>query len=117
MEAVKIKKARQREKMVVHKMIGVYCKGHKHPRKEGALCAECDSLYEYAAFRVDKCPFMDDKPFCAHCKVQCYKKVKQEKIRQVMRYAGPRMLLYHPVIAMRHLIDTVKQKTSQRSKQ
>jgi hypothetical protein len=26
------------------------------------------------------------------------------RIREVMRYAGPRMTLYHPVLAIRHLI-------------
>lgn len=27
----------------------------------------------------------------------------KERMREVMRYAGPRMLLYHPVAALRHL--------------
>jgi hypothetical protein len=27
----------------------------------------------------------------------------RERMRQVMRYAGPRMLWFHPVAALRHL--------------
>ena len=34
----------------------------------------------------------------------------REKIRTVMRFSGPRITLYHPVIAVRHLIETKKEK-------
>ncbi|MDR2525428.1 MAG: nitrous oxide-stimulated promoter family protein, partial [Oscillospiraceae bacterium] len=34
----------------------------------------------------------------------CYRADMREKIRAVMRYAGPRMLLHHPVMAIRHFI-------------
>jgi hypothetical protein len=29
----------------------------------------------------------------------------REKIRAVMRFSGPRMLLYHPITAIRHFLD------------
>ena len=29
----------------------------------------------------------------------------RERVRQVMRYAGPRMLLRHPILALLHLRD------------
>jgi hypothetical protein len=32
----------------------------------------------------------------------------REKIRDVMRYAGPRMLLTHPVMAIAHLLDGLR---------
>jgi antitoxin component of MazEF toxin-antitoxin module len=28
----------------------------------------------------------------------------RDKIRTVMRYAGPRMIFYHPVLAIKHLL-------------
>jgi hypothetical protein len=28
----------------------------------------------------------------------------REQVKVVMRYAGPRMLLHHPLLALRHLI-------------
>ena len=32
----------------------------------------------------------------------------RERMRAVMRYAGPRMLFYHPLDAIVHLCDVVK---------
>ena len=55
--------------------------------------------------RIDRCPYQEDKPTCAKCPIHCYKPAMRERVRQVMRYAGPRMLLYHPVLAISHYID------------
>jgi len=35
---------------------------------------------------------------------------KREKIRAVMRFSGPRMIFHHPVAAIRHVIETKKEK-------
>ena len=51
------------------------------------------------------CPFGEGKTTCARCPVHCYRKDMREKIRQVMRYSGPRMVYRHPVMAARHLMD------------
>jgi hypothetical protein len=32
----------------------------------------------------------------------------REQIRCVMRYAGPRMMMYHPVLAILHFLDGLK---------
>jgi hypothetical protein len=32
----------------------------------------------------------------------------RERIRRVMRLAGPRMLLRHPVLAIRHTMDSAR---------
>lgn len=58
--------------------------------------------------RRDKCPFGEGKSFCSNCPIHCYKSDMREKIRQVMRYSGPRMLLYHPVVAMSHVVQTIR---------
>ena len=34
----------------------------------------------------------------------------RERIRELMRYSGPRMLFVHPFMALSHLYETVKQK-------
>ena len=34
----------------------------------------------------------------------------REKIRAVMRYSGPRMMSDHPIVAVRHLVETKKEK-------
>jgi hypothetical protein len=54
---------------------------------------------------VRHCPLIEDKPTCASCPVHCYKPVMRERIRAVMRYAGPRMLRRHPVLAILHLLE------------
>ncbi len=99
---------REREKAMVSQMIALYCK-KRHHTKNG-LCPECAALDAYARPRSDRCPFMETKTFCSNCKVHCYKPQMREKIRQVMRFSGPRMLFHHPIAAIRHVIETKKEK-------
>lgn len=98
---------RQREKKTVRLMIGLYCR-----KKHGgnSLCPECAALDAYAKQRIDQCHFMETKTFCSSCKVHCYKPDMREKIRLVMRFAGPRMIFYHPIMAIRHIIETKRGK-------
>ncbi len=93
----------EREKVTVEHMIRLYCRHHHHPQAD--ICQDCNELLQYAITRVDKCIFGENKPVCAECKVHCYKKDMRERVREVMRYSGPRMLLHHPVLAIRHMID------------
>ena len=96
-----INKKREDEKEMVSLMIRLYCRKN-HKTKE--LCSECAELDRYARERSDRCPFMENKTFCSNCKVHCYKPEMREKIRKVMRFSGPRMMLYHPVMVIKHLI-------------
>lgn len=102
-----VTKKREREKETVSLMIALYCR-KKHSCK--ILCPDCSALDAYARARSDKCPFMETKTFCSNCRVHCYKQDMREKIRAVMRFSGPRMLIYHPIMAIRHLIETKKEK-------
>ncbi|HHW46809.1 MAG TPA: nitrous oxide-stimulated promoter family protein [Clostridiales bacterium] len=104
----KTNKLREREKKVITLMISVYCR-KKHKTKS-QLCGECSELLDYSYQRIDKCPFIETKTFCSQCEVKCYRPEKSEKIRQVMRFSGPRMLYHHPVLAVRHLYYTLKGK-------
>ena len=99
---------RQREKEMVSQMIALYCR--KHHGGKGGLCPQCRALEEYARARSDKCPFMEEKTFCSNCRVHCYKKEMRERIRQVMVFSGPRMLLYAPKAAIWHVICTLREK-------
>jgi Nitrous oxide-stimulated promoter len=69
------------------------------------LCPACAALEQYSRQRVEACRFGQDKPTCAHCPVHCFRPTMRERIRAVMRYAGPRMALHHPYLALRHLLD------------
>jgi hypothetical protein len=93
-----------RERKTIDAMIHIYCRGH-HATKRGDLCEECADLRVYAFARLDKCRYQDDKPPCADCPIHCYKPDMREKVRGVMRYSGPRMMLRHPYLAIAHIID------------
>jgi len=93
----------KREKKTIDAMVHIYCK-NKHESK-GALCPECTEFLEYAFMRLDKCPFQEKKTTCAHCPIHCYQPEKRQKAKTIMRYAGPRMLLHHPGLALHHVWD------------
>jgi len=84
-------------------MIALFCRHNHAPDQD--LCADCGELARYAAQRIDKCPFGEEKPTCANCSIHCYKPRARERVRAVMRYAGPRMLLRHPLLAIAHKLD------------
>lgn len=96
----------RREARTIERMIDLYCR-QQHGRREG-LCAECEALRDYALKRVGACRFGTAKPVCAKCKVHCYKPDMRERVRAVMRYSGPRMLLRHPYLAVMHLVDSAR---------
>lgn len=98
---------REREKQLVSQMIALYCR-KKHGGK--GLCSDCAALNTYARQRSDRCPFMETKIFCSNCKAHCYKPEMRAQIRPVMRFSGPRMVFHHPFIAVRHVIETSKEK-------
>lgn len=92
-----------RESKTITAMAKLYCEG-KHGTK-GELCAECAELESYAQLRLEHCPFQETKSTCAKCPVHCYKPAMRARVREMMRWAGPRMLLRHPVLAIMHLMD------------
>lgn len=95
----------RREKKTVGAMLGLYCRDHHRGRER--LCSECAELLDYAEARLDKCPFGEQKPKCAQCEIHCYRPEQRERITAVMRYAGPRMLKRHPILALLHLKDSL----------
>lgn len=97
----------EKEKQTVERMIKLYC---RHKEGNRVLCNSCKELKEYAFARLDKCPFGDAKGSCKRCKIHCYKPDMRERVQEVMRYAGPRMLFLYPIDAIRHLISEIKEK-------
>ena len=91
----------RREKNIIAVMIGLYCRKH-HGRRRGELCDECRDLLEYSDERLMRCPFAPDKPPCRECKVHCYKPEYRQRVREVMRFSGPRILFHHPIEWLKH---------------
>lgn len=92
-----------REAGTLGKMYRLYCR-QRH--KENNLCNECYRGLEYALGRLSVCRFGEDKPVCSRCEVHCYAKSRREQTKKVMRYAGPRMIVFHPLDALNHLWDS-----------
>jgi hypothetical protein len=100
----------ERERQTIEIMIRLYCKDHHRVAspdtpERANICESCQQLELYAFSRLWHCPFGEGKPTCARCVVHCYNAGMRQKIKTVMKYGGPRMLLQHPVLAIRHLLD------------
>ena len=93
----------EKEKQMIVKMIDIYYKKKSHGTIE-----EGEELKAYAIKRLDNCRHGDDKGFCSHCKTQCYIPKYKAKIKEVMKYSGPRMMLYNPLMVINHLLLDIK---------
>lgn len=90
----------EKEIAIIKQIVGLYC-NKKHNQ---TLCEDCKELLDYAIVRLQKCKFGEDKPRCAKCPVHCYKPDMRARMRVLMRYAGPRMLLYKPIVYAKHYL-------------
>lgn len=106
-KVVNLDEKRANEKKVVTQMITIYCKKN-HKCKE--LCEDCQKLLEFSYKRIENCPNMETKTFCASCERPCYGGKNKEDIRQVMKFSGRYMLLYHPIITVKHMREMIKNK-------
>ena len=86
------------------KFVQVYCAG-KHgaivrepfalPGGLGqrSLCPDCADFLRYAVARRMKCPLEEEKPTCKRCRIHCYARPQREKVREIMGYAGRRLIM------------------------
>lgn len=95
----------EREQKTVAQMIRIYCR-HREGNRE--LCADCMTLLDYARKRLEKCPFGENKGSCRKCAVHCFRPDMKERIRLVMRYSGPRMIFYHPLATIQHIVTELR---------
>lgn len=84
-------------------MVRIYCRDKHHTT--GEICDECKQFLSYANVRLERCRFGPEKPTCAKCPVHCYQRERREQVREIMRYAGPRMMWEHPIMSLRHWLD------------
>ncbi len=101
-----VQEKKEREMQITYHMIALYCRKKHGTKKE--LCGDCRELEAYARSKTESCPFMETKTFCSQCKVHCYRADMRERIREVMRFSGMRLIFKHPVMVTRHLIETQK---------
>ena len=89
----------------IEELLSTLKKKEDEKEKNTVLCPDCEELLRYAHTRLDRCPFGEKKSSCKKCTVHCYKPVMRERMRQTMRFAGPRMIFYSPWAAIRHLLN------------
>lgn len=93
----------RKEVETIRIMTEIYCSAH-HGTEKGNLCPECEEFYLYSAKRLACCPFGENKPVCAKCKIHCFGKEFKGKAKAIMAFAGPRLVLRHPILSLRHLM-------------
>ena len=96
----------EREERTLEAMLLLYCRGHHEP--QGALCDDCRELLLYTKARLERCLFHERKPTCARCPVPCYRPTSRQRVRDIMRYAGPRMVVRHPLLTLLHWVDGLR---------
>lgn len=99
----------RRERKTLEVMARMYCRRNHGSR--GGPCDGCAELLNYALERIAGCPYGVKKPVCSRCPINCHHPDEREGIREVMRFAGPRMLYIHPVPALAHLIAKKRKPT------
>ncbi|NTV50067.1 MAG: nitrous oxide-stimulated promoter family protein [Geobacteraceae bacterium] len=99
-----INREQKKDIRLIGKFIEVYCTG-KHQTAERAsialpaglgerfICQECASFLEYTVAKRLKCPLEAEKPTCKHCRIHCYDKPHREKVREIMSYAGRKLMM------------------------
>ena len=100
------RKRLEREQRTLQVMIALYCQ--KQHGCQSGLCPACRELQDYAIQRLQHCPFQLGKTTCARCPIHCYREDMRERIRLVMRFSGPRMLLHRPLLTILHGLDSLR---------
>lgn len=81
-------------------MIDIYYKKSNETHK-----ISHEEMIAYATNRLEHCPHGENKPTCKNCPIHCYKKEYREQMKQIMRFSGPRIMLYHPILALKHFMN------------
>ncbi|QSX29833.1 nitrous oxide-stimulated promoter family protein [Shewanella cyperi] len=93
----------QQEFATIEAMVKLYCRAHHKSTSAACPCPDCIEFLDYAREKLDRCPYGEKKPACNRCPIHCYKPEQRQQAKTIMRFAGPRMLLAHPLLAIRHL--------------
>jgi len=87
-----ITKQQKKDIRLIRKFVEIYCAGKQHSAEQH-LCPECATFLEYAIAKRLKCPLEAEKPTCKHCRVHCYDTLHREKMREIMSYAGRKLVM------------------------
>ena len=92
---------RDQKQKTIEVMIRYFCKA-KHRKKQ--LCGSCSELLRYIATRLNECRLDEKNSSCFMCPDYCYHPDMRKRIKMVMQFSAPHMILFHPVLMLKHLL-------------
>lgn len=97
---------RKMDERTLRRMHHLFCRNfHNSQRLRSPLCQSCKSLLDYSLKQTDACKWKKLGRLCSNCNVHCFEESKRQEILQVMKFAGPRLLLTNPFLAIRYLLQ------------
>lgn len=93
--------SRDLDEKTLQRMFLLYCRKHHNSI---SLCESCKSLLDYSLQRTKECKWKQQGRLCSNCDVHCFKESKRVEIRRIMKFAGPRLILSNPLLALRYLL-------------
>lgn len=103
MSSKKEERRLRRDEKTLYAMANIFCSAHHEGKKDTkGLCPDCAATIAYSIDRTQRCP-NEHKGNCEDCSIHCYKPEVRARIREIMAYAGPRMLTKHPIMTFFYL--------------
>ena len=110
------KKRFRRDTKTLYAMAQIYCSAHHDdnglPKDDHGLCPDCAQAIAYSVERTRVCP-QEHQGNCEDCSIHCYQPEMRARIREIMAYAGPRMLAKHPVLTFFYLKKKLQKKRAE----
>ncbi|WEG72495.1 nitrous oxide-stimulated promoter family protein [Vagococcus intermedius] len=82
-------------------LIEVMIKTYYHKTENSAPISE-KRMLSYAKKRLEYCRFGESKTTCQRCPIHCYQENYREQMKKIMRFSGPKMILKHPILTVKH---------------
>ena len=101
-----IKNTVPKERENIRKTFGVYCNAN-HGTTDGKLCPKCTALLSTVMLKIQRCPYGITKPICDACETPCFGESVTKDFRDVMKSGQKKMLLSHPLMAVKHKIASL----------
>ena len=95
-----------KEKNTIRKTFGVHCRS-RHGSPEGKLCPRCTALLATVMTKMDRCPYGITKPICDRCEQPCFGASQTQEFLEIMRGSQKKMLLSHPILAIKHKLASM----------
>ena len=103
----------ERDRKTLEAIGCIYCHGTHSGmvRDANGLCPECRETVETTLQRTIVCPY-GHVGNCQDCTLHCQRGDAQRRIKEMMRYAAPRMAVRHPLMTAEYLRKKLRGRTT-----